>query len=185
MTEHPIKKTLSSGLRKVNAGHKVNKMPKRKRISDEERFQPLSEDNINVIQENVKEKNTLAAEKKAEKALLTYIRTQQHFSVPDTEYWNYDDRLLDDILSHFWFEIKTIEGDDYRVSSLRHLRYSLKRAIKKYKPNKDIIVDKNYMKSQNAFDTKVKQLKKIGKGYVESYKEITPAGMQNLNYIDT
>ena len=89
----------------------------------------------------MKEKNTIAADKKCEKILTNYLKIQKHVEIEHTNYWLYENEVFDQLLSKLWFEVKTCEGEDYHVSSLRHLRYSLKRCLKKYRPGTDIMTD--------------------------------------------
>ena len=46
----------------------------------------------------------------------------------DLNYW----------LSKFWFEVRTAEENYYRVSSLEHLHYGIKRLLKNYSHEYDI-----------------------------------------------
>ena len=90
--------------------------------------------------------NTVKAEKKAERAFVNYLSTLD--DVDDMEFWLYDEDRLDKILSKFWFALKTANGNHYRVSSLKNIRYGLNRVLAKKNTNMDIICDPLFKQSQ-------------------------------------
>lgn len=126
----------------------------------------------------MKNKNTEKADKKAEKCFLEYLSLS---TLDDLDYWDFEEELLDEILCKFWFEVRTVDNEHYRVSSLRNLCYALNRCIQKREKNFDIIKSPAFAKSQRAFKDAVTELKNIGQGCTVSYKEISPKGKKKTN----
>ena len=70
----------------------------------------------------------------------------------------------------------TGETKKYKVQSLKGIRYGLKRFLIEKGHTFDIITDGKFRKSQIAFDDACKELKAEGLGYIEPFREISPAG---------
>lgn len=134
----------------------------------------MSEEEIVALKERIHNENTEKADKKTEKAFLGFLSVQQN--VTDMEYWLYEPEERDKLLCKFWYEIKTSEGENYCISSLKHIQYGLNRVLKKKGHNYSIIKSLQFAKSQQCLNKACANLKKFGQGYVVPYKEIKPAG---------
>ena len=88
----------------------------------------------------------------------------------------YEEAELDKVLGKFWFKVKTKKGENYTVSSLRHLRYGLNRDLKRRGHAYSIITSESFADSQSKFNNACLYLKSLGKGFVKHYKEIKPSG---------
>lgn len=152
-------------------------MPKKKVLKDNERFANRTDEEISETREGLKKKNTLAADKKVEKTFLSYIQAK---GKPDLEYWNWDTETLNEVLSKFWFELRNQEGQHYRVSTLKHYVYGLNRCLQCRGHETDLVKSPCYIRSQKAFKDACAELKKLGLGYVENYKEISAKGKYKL-----
>lgn len=95
------------------------------------RFVDYEEEQIDEIQEEQKNNNTMKSDKKCEKIFMDYLQAMWHTKVDNFEYWNYPTELLDKILRKFWFAVRQKSKDYYTVSSLKHLRYAPNRCLKK------------------------------------------------------
>ena len=81
-------------------------------------------------------------------------------------------------LQTFWFNARTKKGSHYTSSSLETIRFGLNRCLKKFGHNYDITKKEciSFTKSIQAYEDAQKELKEIGKGVIESAKEITNKG---------
>ena len=89
----------------------------------EDRFAEITDNELKQLMDELDNKNTKKADKKCEKQWMTYLSTTT--DVPQGDYWLWNEQL-NYWLSKFWFEVRTQEGDRYRVSSLEHLHYGMK-----------------------------------------------------------
>lgn len=142
----------------------------------------MKDNEVEETREDLKNKNTMKADKAAHKLLIEYLEEiwAEHVN-ENYNYWLYDQRLLDKILSKLWFEVRQQNNDRYTVSSLRNLRYAINRNLKKRGAEFDITKSDNFINSQKAFEDACKLLKKLGYGVVKHYDEIIPAG-ETQNY---
>ena len=151
-------------------------MPKCKlKVNNEDRFEDISDETLQQKQEGVRNKNTIKSDEKCERILVNYIATR-HKDL-DLNYWDWEPKLINDVLSKFWFAARNEEGDRYRVSTLKHIRYGINRMMERKGHELDIITSDAYKPSQKAFMDACSELKKLGYGYVVSHKEITAQGM--------
>ena len=88
---------------------------------------------------------------------------------------------LDKILCKFWFEVRTQEGDYYKIGSFENLRYSLNRLLQSKGHEFDIVHGDAFMKRRKKFQEACKELKAKGYGVRECYKEIIPSGKSNFS----
>lgn len=79
----------------------------------------MSEDEIAEVKARIKNENIEKADKKAERALVSFLSAQDN--IADLQYWLYEPEEQDKLLCKFWYELKTTEGDTYCVSSLKHI----------------------------------------------------------------
>lgn len=149
------------------------KKKKRKVVPETERFNFMSNEQHSEKREKLKPPNTLKANKKADKLFKSWL-TQRGIH---SDYWDLTASELDDLLCKFYFEVRTIEGEYYKSASLGNLRYALNRNLAAKGYDYDIVHSAEFSKSTSAFSDACKELKAIGKGDRESYKEITPAGV--------
>lgn len=156
------------------------KMPPKKRkkkiVPEDERFQFMSDEQHKKKREDLKNTNTLKADKKAAKTFQAWL-TQRGIH---SDYWDIQPEDLDQLLGKFYFEVRTVEGERYKISSLGDLRYGINRNLAKKDYPHDIVHSAEFAKSSAAFTDACKELKSLGKGDRESYKEITPKGNYNV-----
>lgn len=150
-------------------------MPKKPKKNPDERFVKRTDEDIKKTRQDQINKNTTASERKCEKTFISYIQHNVAES-DDIEYWNWPTKKLNDVLSKFWFEIRNQDGERYRVSMLKHYRYAIKWCLQQKGHETDLIKSACYVPSQRAFKDTCSEHKKLGLGYVENYKEITPQG---------
>lgn len=93
-----------------------------------------------------------------------------------SDYWDLEHKELDELLSKFYFEARTTEGEFYKTASLGNLRYGINRNLAKKEYPYDIVHSPEFTRSSSVFSNACKELKAAGKGNCESYKEITPKG---------
>ena len=93
-------------------------MPRKNKLSANERFKPLTEQELCMMQKVTLKENMLKADKKAEKAFVMYVSTLE--DINSLKYRLFDEAKLDKLLSQFWYSLKTSDGDHYRVSSMKN-----------------------------------------------------------------
>ena len=143
------------------------------------RFENISDSDIVKFHQNVQKKNTKKNDKSAERQFCDYLSTQN----ANCNFWDMDASDLIGHLSKFWFatrqnkiDPKTGKPKKYMVQTLRTIHYSLQRVLKEKGSDHDIITDKDFRKSQTAFNDACKQLKQEGYGYIKPTDEIAPEG---------
>ena len=87
------------------------------------------------------------------------------------DYCNYTNKDLNEVLEKFWFAAHNQKGDHYKVTSLKHIRYALKRILQR----------KNKSESQKLFKDACHELKKKDYGSIEHTEEIKPTSMYITN----
>ena len=65
------------------------------------------------------------------------------------DYWNYTNNDLNEVLEKFWFAAHNQKGDHYKVTSLKHIRYALKRILQR-KNKIYILTHPNFSKAKNS-----------------------------------
>ena len=133
-------------------------MPKRKRISEEERFGEVDEDFVRQMAAAAENPNTRKSDEKCEKIYLKYLKQTNE---SDANYWEWTPDKLNNSLSKFWFAARNVEGDYYRVSSLKHIRYALNRCLQRHGHGFDIITSDSYKPSQKSFKDACINLKNL------------------------
>lgn len=141
-------------------------------LREEDGLNFISDEQLKEKREQLKPPNTLKADKKAEKVFKSWLKLRGIH----TEYFDLSYKELDSLLCKFYFEARTIEGERYKSASLANLRYGLNRSLQKNGFDCDIVHNPIFAKSSSAFSDACKELKALGKGDCESYKEIEPAG---------
>ena len=148
-------------------------MAKWKTLDPNEHFKHISDDDLCNLLRELDKPNTKKADKRCEKAFLSYLSTLD--SLEHMDYWLYEEKTLDKILSKFWFDVKTVDGKPYRVSTLKPMRYWINRNLQQRGHEHDIITSSQFKWSQEKYEA-CDYLKAKGYGYVEHYKEIKPKG---------
>lgn len=150
--------------------------PKKKKkkvvLEDDDRFDFIDDDAYKRKRESLQKTNTIKADKKAHKVFTTWLTVRK---LP-LDYWNFSVNDLNKHLSKFWFEARTIEGEHYKTTSLGALRYGINHTIQSKDRDIDIVHGSEFKKSSTAFSDACKELKALGKGNREHYKEIIPQG---------
>lgn len=151
------------------------KMPRKRSATGQNQFVEVSDEQVKKIRKDQENKNTEKSDKKTEKTFTSYVLSKDHLK-DDLEYWKWDEAKINAVLSKFWFEVRAQDGEPYRVSTMKHLFYGINRCFKNHGYKKHLVKDPAFNEAQSAFHDACSALKKIGLGYVESYKEISPQG---------
>ena len=149
-----------------------SRLSRKRKLSNEERFPDFNVQEIAEKREGVKKANTEKSDKKCEKIFVQWLERHRY----NTEYWTENVQTLNDRLSKFWFEARTINGDYYTTASLGHFRYGINRCLVKHGSSYNIVDGPDFKPAQLAYSDACKELKKMGKGYRKSYPTITPKG---------
>ena len=156
------------------------------------RFEKFSEEELRIKHRNTIPKATQKNNVKWDRVMKQYL---QEIGCTSLDYWAYPDNDFDQILSHFWFEVRTqqrplneeemqhardngldLHPEMYTIASLRNLRNGISRCMEDYGRPIDLTNDPRYEKSPKSFRDACKELKDMGKGKVKNYKEIEHAG---------
>lgn len=153
-------------------------MPCKRSANGTNHFVEVTDDQVKKIRKDQENKNTTKADKKAEKIFTAYVASKRDLA-DNVEFWTWDEETINKVLSKFWFELRAQDGDHYRVSTMKHIFYGINRVFANHGYKKHLVKDPAFNDAQQAFHDCCSQLKKMGLGYVESYKEITPEGNYN------
>ena len=153
---------------------KANKsrLSRKRKLSNEDRFPDYKPEEIAQKREGLKKVNTERSDKKCERIFVQWLERHKY----NTDYWTEDMETLNDRLSKFWFEARTVNGDHYTTVSLGHFRYGINRCLVKHGSNYNIVDGTDFKPCQLAYSDACKELKKLGKGHRKSYPAITPKG---------
>ena len=91
----------------------IKTKPHEKKLPPKDPFTQLTEEDIKNTEADLQNQNTLKTDKKCEKVLLNYLSTLPE--IDNLEYWTNEMSYLDELLSKFWYNVKTSEGEYYRV----------------------------------------------------------------------
>ena len=96
---------------------------------------------------------------------------------------------LAEVLSSYYFAARTVDGHEYRCSSLENFRQGLNRHIKQHmKADMDIIKVPAYREANLSFKAAMTELKKKGLGSVRHYPNIDKSDLvklYNSTYLST
>ena len=151
------------------------------------RFEEKTDEDIDKIREEVQAKNTISADKKWETVFKEFLEANDM----SQDFYDFDVDTLNKWLTKLWFRARQKQmkeeakegqpGKRYRAKSLKSMRYAINRVLQKKNKNKfDIISGEQFVPCQRAFDDAIKELKKLGLGYVVSHTEILPEGKINV-----
>ena len=135
------------------------------------RFREFSDQELKELKQDLDPINTVKSDAKCERIFTAYLQ-QIGKSVT---YLKYTNQELNKTLGKFWFAARPKKAEHYTVSSLKHIRYALKRIIFK-KKKVDIITNPLFTDSEDCFKDACRELKKKGYGSVKHTEEIKPAG---------
>ncbi|XP_062603966.1 uncharacterized protein LOC134265768 [Saccostrea cucullata] len=127
---------------------------------------------------NVVPKNTIKGNQKSAKMLRDYLKEKKQA----LDFENFDAHQLNEVLSHFYLDLRKIDGELYKSSSLENTRYGLNRYLKAppFLKTFDIIKDPEFYSCNESFKTAMAELKKEGRGDVEHYPCIEDCDIKKL-----
>ena len=108
------------------------------------RHKSFTDDQIQQKKQECTPQSTLKCDKKWAKVFREYLMEKE---VQNTEFWTYPEEELDDILSRFWFEVRSGQKNEhgefqhYSLTSLRNLHNALTRELVKHNRNIDLTTD--------------------------------------------
>ena len=142
-----------------------------------ERFGSRDEVEIDGMLENIHSINTKKSNKKASKALSEYLKSRGE----PNEFESFDSEKLNRILTHFYLNVRKVDGNFYKTSSLENLRFSLNRHLQlTRKDGIDIIKDHDFRSSNMSFRAAMKELKTNGKGDTKHFPEIKEEELKQI-----
>lgn len=145
------------------------------------RFAHFSPDEIEKKKSASVPINTKRANEKAARALRAYL-LECDGGCGRFNFEDFTTAELDSALEGFWFSARNANGGKYRASSLDNLRHGLGRYLKAPPFNRsfDIIRDREFQASNEAFKGALRELKQEGKADVKHYPEIVDADLKLL-----
>ena len=141
------------------------------------RFSVLTKAEIEKKKEDAVPKNTKHANEKAGRIFRAYL-LEADGGEGRFDFEQFDIEMLDQALEGFWLGARDLKGNKYRASTLDNIRHSLNRYLKAppFSKRFDIIKDKEFRNSQDAFRAATRELKDEGLGDVSHY----PHDLQTL-----
>ena len=92
-----------------------------------------------------------------------------------------DDKALDELLSKFYCEVRTSDGELYKKSSMMTLRHGINRHLSNCRKSPvDIVNDSKFNQSQRMFSAVSKELKRAGKAKIDHYPPLTDADIEKM-----
>ena len=139
------------------------------------RFGQLTTEECVSKGDSVQNRNTINNELKSSKIFKAYL---SQLGVENTDFFSYTEQELDEYLSTFWWNARTQKGNEYTASSMETIRYSLNRALQRFRHNFDITSKKgvSFLNSIKSFENAQKDRKQRGLGRVKNTQEITASG---------
>ena len=145
------------------------------------RFSIHSEAEIDRKKAESTPKNTLSANSKAGRVFRAYLM-ERGDGTERVDFEDFSEKELNSALEGFWFSARTIKGELYKASTLETLRHSLSRYLRSPPFNKgyDLIKDKEFRSSSEAFKGALRELKAEGKGEIKHHAEIRGTDLTKL-----
>ena len=134
-------------------------------------FREFSDDQICTLQDDLDPANTVKSDAKWERILSAYLEQIGK----NVNYLDYSNEELNSMLGKFWFTARPKKGEHYTVSSLKHIRYALKRIVFK-KKKIGIITNPFFTESELLFKEACRELKKKSFGSIKHMEEIKSSG---------
>ena len=100
----------------------------------------------------------------------------------DENFENLDYVSLDEVLGHFYLDLRKSDGTYYKANSLESIRHGINRHLKSPPFNRkcDIIKDSSFTDSNTSFKAAMAELKRLGKGDVTHFPIISDSDLQKL-----
>lgn len=145
------------------------------------RFATIDTEALDKILYEKDAKNTRRATETAVRTFRAYLREK---NLPE-EFETLPNSELDVILSKFYTEVRTENGEMYKKSSLISLRHGINRFLGNSVDGKNIIHDNDFRQSNKVFAAATKELKREGKGGITHHPPIEKEDLQKLySYFD-
>ena len=139
------------------------------------RFYSKSNDEIKSILEGRSAKNTKRATKSNIKTFVDYLSEK---GLPTLDQIDMAD--LPEILENFYPNLRRINGEDYKLQSLKCIRAGINRWTKEHR-NTDIIADVRFTKVNEIFKGVSKIARQTGKGSTKSYPKIKYEDLERIS----
>jgi len=124
--------------------------------ADQARFPLVSDEEITEINETAASKNTARATKTCMTTWAEWCKVRNINVNMET----YCPRALGGLLNKFYVEIRKKDGTDYEPDSLKVMQAALDRYLRHKNYLVSIITGREFTKSQETLDAKVKQLRR-------------------------
>ena len=142
--------------------------------SKQNRFYSKSEEQIVQILDGRNSRNTKRATKSNLKTFHDYLEEKM---MPKLEDINIDE--LPAILENFYPNLRRVDGEDYKLQSIKCIRAGINRWTKSNK-NCDIIQDPRFAKANEIFKGVAKIARQTGRGSTKSYPVIEPEDLERI-----
>ncbi|KAK3088834.1 hypothetical protein FSP39_024307 [Pinctada imbricata] len=142
------------------------------------RFASRTEKEMSDIRTKLSSKNTIKSNRRAAGILRSYL-IEKH---QPSNFEDFDTFRLNEILSHFYMDLRKSDGDKYKVTSLENIRHSLNRYLQAppYDRNIDLIKGLEFREANLNFRAVLAELKREGKGFIQHHEIISDKDMQIL-----
>ena len=145
------------------------------------RFATLNTEDLDKILTEKDSVRTKRSNEMAVRIFKTYLREKE---LPE----NFEEASassLDDQLSRFYAEVRQVNGEKYKTTSLTAIRHGINRHLQLKTEGIDIINGVDFKKSKQMFSAVTKDLKRDGKGGITHYPPIEPEDLQKMyEYFD-
>ena len=142
----------------------------------EKRFGNATTDEIREKRDNICAKATKKSNAKAARILRDYLK----FRGEPENFETFSTNRLDDVLSHFYINVRRADGEKYKASSLENLRFSLNRYLHSALDHKIDLKDEEFRNSNVSFRAALNELKREGYGNTEHHPEISETHLRQI-----
>lgn len=121
---------------------------------------------------------TVQVNKGAAKVFKEYLKVKGE----NENFQDFDNVKLDEMLGHFYMDLRREDGSHYKVNSLETIRHGINRYLKSPPFNRkvDIVKDSSFTDSNTCFKAVLAEAKRIGKGDVVHHSIISDTDLKSL-----
>ena len=151
-------------------------------VEQKKRFATVEDDDLKQLLTEKDVKSTRRATDSAVRTFKTYL----HEKSLNEDFEEMTPSELDSTLSKLYAEARTEDGELYKKSSLRSIRYGINRYLANLRSGKDIVHDKDFNEANQVFIAASKDLKRQGKGGITHYPPLELKDLHKLyEYLDS
>lgn len=120
--------------------------------------------------------NTLQVNKGSAKVCKKHLKVKGE----NENFQDFDNVKLEEMLGHFYMDLRREDGSHYKVNSLETVRHSINRYLKSFNRKVDIVKNSLFTDSNTCFKAVLAEDKRMGKGDVVHHPIISDIDLKSL-----